>query len=48
MAETTKKRNKIFDYFTAEEQFSGGVAWCAGCPLELTARFMARRRRVWL
>ncbi len=42
MAETTKKRNKIFDYFTAEEQFSGGVAWCAGCPLELTARFMAR------
>ena len=38
MVEATKKRNKIFDYFCEEEQFSGGVAWCAGCPLELTAR----------
>src|SRR3989304_6572093 len=37
MAETTKKRNRVFDYFTTEDQFSGGVAWCAGCPLELTA-----------
>lgn len=34
----TKKRNKIFDYFCEEDQFSGGVAWCAGCPLELIAR----------
>ena len=38
MVETAKKRNKIFDYYTTEDQFSGGVAWCAGCPLELIAR----------
>jgi pyruvate/2-oxoacid:ferredoxin oxidoreductase beta subunit len=38
MVETTKKRNKIFDNFVCEDQFSGGVAWCAGCPLELIAR----------
>jgi pyruvate/2-oxoacid:ferredoxin oxidoreductase beta subunit len=42
MVETAKKKNKIFDYFCTEEKFSGGVAWCAGCPLELTARFTAR------
>jgi pyruvate/2-oxoacid:ferredoxin oxidoreductase beta subunit len=42
MVETTKKKNRVFDYFCAEEKFSGGVAWCAGCPLELTARFTAR------
>jgi pyruvate/2-oxoacid:ferredoxin oxidoreductase beta subunit len=38
MVEATKKRNKIFDYYCVEDQFSGGVAWCAGCPLELIAR----------
>jgi pyruvate/2-oxoacid:ferredoxin oxidoreductase beta subunit len=38
MVEATKKRNRIFDYFCEEDQFSGGVAWCAGCALELTAR----------
>jgi pyruvate/2-oxoacid:ferredoxin oxidoreductase beta subunit len=38
MVETTKKRNRVFDYFCEEDQFSGGVAWCAGCPLELIAR----------
>jgi len=38
MVETAKKRNKVFDYYTCEDQFSGGVAWCAGCPLELIAR----------
>lgn len=38
MVEATKKRNKVFDYYTTEDQFSGGVAWCAGCPLELIAR----------
>ena len=38
MVETTKKRNKLFDSFVCEDQFSGGVAWCAGCPLELVAR----------
>jgi pyruvate/2-oxoacid:ferredoxin oxidoreductase beta subunit len=40
MAEKTKKRNRVFDYFTIADQFAGGVAWCAGCPLELTARFV--------
>lgn len=39
MAEATKKRNKVFDYFVQDDPFAGGVAWCAGCPLELTARF---------
>jgi pyruvate/2-oxoacid:ferredoxin oxidoreductase beta subunit len=38
MAEATKKRNRIFDYFVQDEQFAGGVAWCAGCPMELIAR----------
>jgi len=38
MVEAAKKRNKVFDYFCIEDQFSGGVAWCAGCPLELIAR----------
>src|SRR4030042_668002 len=42
MVETTKKKNRVFDYFCEEEQFSGGVAWCAGCPLELTARFVPK------
>jgi pyruvate/2-oxoacid:ferredoxin oxidoreductase beta subunit len=42
MAEATKKRNRIFDYFCEEDQFSGGVAWCAGCALELTARVVPR------
>jgi pyruvate/2-oxoacid:ferredoxin oxidoreductase beta subunit len=42
MVEGTKKRNRVFDYFTEEDQFAGGVAWCAGCPLELTARFVPK------
>ena len=42
MAEATKKRNRVFDYFCEEDQFAGGVAWCAGCPLELTARFVPK------
>jgi pyruvate/2-oxoacid:ferredoxin oxidoreductase beta subunit len=42
MVEATKKRNRIFDYYCEEDVFSGGVAWCAGCPLELTARIVPR------
>jgi pyruvate/2-oxoacid:ferredoxin oxidoreductase beta subunit len=42
MAEKTKKKSRIFDYFCEEDQFVGGVAWCAGCPLELTARFVPK------
>jgi pyruvate/2-oxoacid:ferredoxin oxidoreductase beta subunit len=38
MVEATKKRNRVFDYFVQDEQFAGGVAWCAGCPMELIAR----------
>ena len=38
-----KKKPKIFDYFReAEDQYAGGVAWCAGCTLELTARFVPK------
>jgi len=42
MVEKTKKKSRVFDYFCAEDQFAGGVAWCAGCPLELTARFVPK------
>jgi pyruvate/2-oxoacid:ferredoxin oxidoreductase beta subunit len=42
MVKTTKKRNRVFDYFCEGEQFSSGVAWCAGCPLELAARFVPK------
>jgi pyruvate/2-oxoacid:ferredoxin oxidoreductase beta subunit len=40
MVEQTKKRNRVFNYLNTPDQFAGGVAWCAGCPLELTARFV--------
>jgi pyruvate/2-oxoacid:ferredoxin oxidoreductase beta subunit len=42
MVEKTKKKSRVFDYFCEGEQFAGGVAWCAGCPLELTARFVPK------
>jgi len=42
MVETTKKRNRVFDYFVQEDQFAGGVAWCAGCPMELIARLVPK------
>jgi pyruvate/2-oxoacid:ferredoxin oxidoreductase beta subunit len=42
MVEKTKQRNKIFNHFCTEEKFAGGVAWCAGCPLELAARFVPK------
>ncbi len=38
-----KKKSKIFDYFSEkEEQYAGGLAWCAGCSLELAARFVPK------
>ena len=37
-----KKRPKVFDYFESEDQFAGGVAFCAGCALELNARFVSQ------
>jgi pyruvate/2-oxoacid:ferredoxin oxidoreductase beta subunit len=38
-----KKKPKIYDYFQeAEDPYAGGVAWCPGCTLELTARFVPK------
>jgi pyruvate/2-oxoacid:ferredoxin oxidoreductase beta subunit len=38
-----KKKPKIFDYFReTQDPYAGGVAWCPGCTLELTARFMPK------
>jgi pyruvate/2-oxoacid:ferredoxin oxidoreductase beta subunit len=43
MIEKTKKKSKVFDYFCEkEEQYAGGLAWCSGCPLELTMRFIPK------
>jgi len=43
MVQEKKRKLKVFDYFyEAEEQFSGGLAWCAGCTLELAARFVPK------
>ena len=43
MTQEPKKKPRIFNYFTEkEEQFSGGLSWCAGCTLELTARFIPK------
>ncbi|MBN1692622.1 MAG: hypothetical protein JW845_03605 [Dehalococcoidales bacterium] len=38
-----KKKPKIYDYFKeTEDPYAGGVAWCPGCTLELTARFVPK------
>jgi pyruvate/2-oxoacid:ferredoxin oxidoreductase beta subunit len=43
MTQDAKKKPRIFDYFKEkDDQFSGGVAWCAGCTLELTARLVPK------
>lgn len=42
MANKAKKKSRVFDYFCGEDQFAGGLAWCAGCPLELTLRFVPK------
>jgi pyruvate/2-oxoacid:ferredoxin oxidoreductase beta subunit len=43
MVEKTKKKSRVFDYFCEkEEQYAGGLSWCAGCTLELTARFVPK------
>ncbi len=41
---TTKimKLPKVCDYFQNEDQFAGGVAFCAGCALELHARMVSK------
>ena len=43
MVEKTKKKSKVFDYFQEKEElYAGGLSWCAGCPLELTLRFVPK------
>ncbi len=43
MTPENKQKPKIFNYFTEkDDQFSGGLSWCAGCTLELTARFIPK------
>ena len=43
MVQEKKKKSRIFDYFSEkEEQYAGGLAWCAGCTLELGARFVPK------
>ena len=43
MVEKAKKKSRVFDYFCeTEEMYAGGLAWCAGCPLELTLRFVPK------
>jgi pyruvate/2-oxoacid:ferredoxin oxidoreductase beta subunit len=42
MVEKKKKLPKAFDYFQMEDPFSSGVAFCAGCALELNVRFVGR------
>lgn len=37
-----KKLPKVCDYFQNEDQFAGGVAFCAGCTLELHARMVSK------
>ncbi|MFO7876265.1 MAG: thiamine pyrophosphate-dependent enzyme [Desulfovermiculus sp.] len=42
MAEKKKKLSKVFDYLKYDDPFAGGLTFCAGCPLELLARFVPR------
>ena len=42
MAQKEKKLSRVFEYFRDEDQFAGGVAFCAGCPLELTLRIISK------
>ena len=42
MVEKKKKLPKVFDHFQIEDPFSSGVAFCAGCALELNVRFISR------
>lgn len=42
MTQKVKKLPKVFEYFRNEDQFAGGLAFCAGCPLELTLRILSK------
>jgi pyruvate/2-oxoacid:ferredoxin oxidoreductase beta subunit len=38
MPQKEKKLPRVFDYFIADDPFTGGTSFCAGCPAELTVR----------
>ena len=42
MTTKIKKLPKVCDYYQNEDQFAGGVAFCAGCALELHARMVSK------
>ncbi len=42
MDENAIKLPKVCESFEIDDPFSGGVAWCAGCTLELNARFAGK------
>ncbi len=42
MTAKIKKLPKVCDYYQNEDQFAGGVAFCAGCTLELHARMVSK------
>jgi pyruvate/2-oxoacid:ferredoxin oxidoreductase beta subunit len=42
MATVRKRQPKVCDYYQNEDQFSPGVALCAGCALELNLRFVSQ------
>lgn len=42
MAIKEKKRPKVFKYYQGEDLFVGGVAFCAGCALELNVRVLSK------
>ena len=42
MTQKAKKLPRVFEYFRDEDQFAGGLAFCAGCPLELTLRILSK------
>jgi pyruvate/2-oxoacid:ferredoxin oxidoreductase beta subunit len=42
MAQERKRQPKVCEYYQNEDQFSPGVALCAGCALELNLRFVSQ------
>jgi pyruvate/2-oxoacid:ferredoxin oxidoreductase beta subunit len=42
MAQERKRQPKVCDYYQNEDQFSPGVAFCAGCVLELNLRMISQ------
>lgn len=42
MAQERKRQPKVCEYYQNEDQFSPGVAFCAGCALELNLRLVSQ------